>query len=48
MLRLLPAGMKHEHMLLDKAILGLIAGGKAGILTPKHILVFRKPFEAKA
>lgn len=49
MLRLLPAGMKQVHdMLLDDAILGLIAGGKTGIFTPMHILVFRKPLETKA
>lgn len=42
-LRLTPPGMKAVHYMLVLVARSLVAGGREGIFTPMHMLVFRKP-----
>lgn len=47
-LRVAPAGLKPVHDMLCAVATSLVDGGEAGIFTPAHMLVFRKPDEAAA
>ena len=42
-LRLAPPGLKPVHDMLCAVATSLVAGGEAGIFSPAHMLVFRKP-----
>ncbi len=38
-----PKGMKEVHLMLVLVAKSLIAGGKTGVFSPMHMLLFRKP-----
>lgn len=42
-----PKGLKEVHHMLVSVARSLIAGGETGIFTPMHMLVFKKPLNAK-
>ena len=44
-LRLCPAGVKEVHHMLVNVAKSLVDGGEAGVFSPMHLLVFKKPME---
>lgn len=40
---LAPKGLKDVHNMLRNVARSLVAGGKTGVFSPMHMLVFKKP-----
>lgn len=40
---LAPKGLKEVHNMLRNVARSLVAGGKTGVFSPMHMLVFQKP-----
>jgi 24-methylenesterol C-methyltransferase len=40
---LAPKGLKDVHNMLRNVARSLVAGGKTGVFSPMHMLVFQKP-----